>query len=283
MIWNSVYIMTVIDLIIILITIFALWNVYKNRELLKLLNLFSGMTLTWCGLVIIASFYFADIIIMHLLPIFIPDNEAVAVMRTLQLGFNWIVSTIGVSLIVLSIVYFNKVLFPKIMSMEDELKKLASTDSLTQAYNRTKFDEILSKETERARRYDHSLSVVLFDIDHFKKVNDTYGHLAGDQVLKTIVDITRKNIREIDYLIRWGGEEFMIILPETGLDKAEELAERIRQIIEIHQFNEIGKVTVSFGVAQLRKSDSEKTFIKRSDDALYKAKINGRNRVEVMT
>jgi diguanylate cyclase (GGDEF)-like protein len=125
------------------------------------------------------------------------------------------------------------------------------------------------------------LSLAIFDIDHFKEVNDTRGHIFGDYVLKTIADIARENIREIDYLVRWGGEEFMIILPETGLEKAEAISERIKKKIENHNFDKIGKVTVSFGVTQFKNEDSGETFILRADDALYKAKQNGRNRVEV--
>ncbi len=165
--------------------------------------------------------------------------------------------------------------------LEKELEKLATTDILTQAYNRVKFEEIIGSEVERAKRYDHSLSVIMFDIDHFKDVNDTYGHVAGDYVLKKVADITRENMRKTDYLIRWGGEEFMIISPETDLEKAGALAERIREVIESFSFDKAGKITVSFGVTQFNHDDTEDTFLKRADDTLYKAKTNGRNRVEV--
>ncbi len=165
--------------------------------------------------------------------------------------------------------------------MEEELKKLASTDRLTQAYNRLKFEEIITREIERVKRYNQSLSMAMLDIDYFKKVNDTYGHLAGDYVLKTIADIVRENIRKIDYLVRWGGEEFMIISPETDLERAKELAERIRKVIENYSFDKVQKVTVSFGVSQFKEDDTEDDFIKRVDDAMYKAKTSGRNRVEI--
>lgn len=233
------------------------------------------------GLVLIVLFYVADISVMHIVPLFVSDERAMMMMTTLHLGYNWIISTIGVTLIVLSIVYFNRVLFPRIMRLEHELKKLASTDSLTNAYNRSKFDEIIIKETERAKRYNHLLSLVIFDVDHFREVNDTYGHLFGDYVLKSIANLTRNNIRRIDYLVRWGGEEFMIILTETELKRAEALAARIKKEVELFNFKENVKVTVSFGVTQFRKDDSAGTFIKRADDGLYKAKVNGRNRVEV--
>jgi diguanylate cyclase (GGDEF)-like protein len=226
-------------------------------------------------------FYVADISIMHILPIFIPQEDAMSAMSNLHLGYNWIVTSVGIGLIIASILYSNMVLFPQIMHLEDELKEHASTDSLTKAYNRLKFDEIIEREINRSKRYDQVLSLIAFDIDHFKTVNDNFGHLFGDYVLKTIVNLTKDNIRGVDYLARWGGEEFMIILPETGLERAEALAQRIKEEIENYKFNKIVKVTVSFGVAQFKKDDSEDTLIKRADDALYKAKNKGRNRVEI--
>ena len=159
-----------------------------------------------------------------------------------------------------------------------ELKRLAITDKLTGAFNRTKFVEILKREIEMVSRYDQPLSLILFDIDHFKKTNDTYGHNAGDHVLKTIADIVRENIRKIDYFVRWGGEEFIILSSETDLEEAHTLAERIRKAIENYRFKNIGKVTISFGVTKFREGDTEELFIKRADDAMYEAKKKGRNR-----
>lgn len=166
-------------------------------------------------------------------------------------------------------------------TLEWELEKLATTDMLTQVFNRTKFYEIIKIETERIKRYNHSLSLILFDIDHFKKVNDTYGHGVGDYVLRTLTKIVKNNLREIDYLVRWGGEEFIIIAPETDLGKAKILAERIRTAVEDYKFNRIGTITISLGVTQFTNGDTEDTLIKRADDAMYKAKKRGRNRIEV--
>jgi len=164
---------------------------------------------------------------------------------------------------------------------EKELEILATTDKLTGAYNRTKFKEIIEREIEMVKRFNTPLSMIIFDIDHFKEVNDRYGHDVGDYVLQTIADIVRENIRKIDYFVRWGGEEFMILSSETNLDKAHALAERIRKIIEKHKFKTVRQVTVSFGVTQFKKRDTENNFIKRADDTMYKAKKEGRNRVEV--
>ena len=165
--------------------------------------------------------------------------------------------------------------------MEHELENLATTDRLTQAYNRTKFHEIIKGEIERVKRYGHPLSMILFDIDHFKKVNDNFGHSAGDYILKTLTSIVKENLREIDFLVRWGGEEFIVITPETDLEKAEILAERIRKAIEDYTFEQAGKITISLGVTRFRRDENEDSFIKRADDTMYKAKEKGRNRVEV--
>ncbi len=165
---------------------------------------------------------------------------------------------------------------------EEELKRLATTDRLTEAYNRTKFNEIIEREVERVKRYNQPLSIIIFDIDHFKNVNDEYGHNAGDRVLKTIADIVRENIRKIDYFVRWGGEEFMIISSDTGLQEAYLLAERIRQTIEDYMFEDVGKVTVSLGITEFEENDTPDSLIKRADDAMYEAKKKGRNRIEMI-
>jgi diguanylate cyclase (GGDEF)-like protein/PAS domain S-box-containing protein len=166
--------------------------------------------------------------------------------------------------------------------LESELQTRATTDTLTQVYNRIKYDEIMKREIERAKRYNHPLSLIMFDIDHFKMVNDTYGHAVGDYVLQALTHIVKLDLRETDYLVRWGGEEFVIIAPDTDIERAEILAERVRKSAEEYKFERVGTVTVSFGVTQFTINDTEDTFIKRTDDALYSAKRMGRNRVEVI-
>jgi len=166
--------------------------------------------------------------------------------------------------------------------LESDLEKLATIDKLTQVYNRTKFHEAIKIEFERTKRYNHALSTIMFDIDHFKNINDTYGHAVGDYILQTLPRIVKGKLREIDYLVRWGGEEFVVIIPETDMVKAEVLAERIRKAVEGYQFNDVGTVTISLGVTQFREDDSEDTLIKRADDAMYAAKGKGRNRVEAI-
>ncbi|WP_051524423.1 GGDEF domain-containing protein [Sulfurihydrogenibium subterraneum] len=165
-----------------------------------------------------------------------------------------------------------------------KLKKVAEekaiTDKLTGLFNRNIIDNLVEIEYERSKRTGKPISVILFDIDHFKKINDTYGHDKGDYVLKTVAQIARKTLRKSDYIIRWGGEEFLIILPETDLKGAITVAEKIRQNVENFYFKDISKVTVSLGVTQIKKNENLENAIKRADQALYLAKNKGRNRVE---
>ena len=148
-------------------------------------------------------------------------------------------------------------------------------DALTGAYNRNKIEQLLEREIERAVRYKSTLSLILFDLDHFKTVNDTYGHLSGDYVLKTVIRIIQEHIRKTDSLGRWGGEEFMLLAPETGMEQAIELAEKIRQHVELFAYKNVGTITISCGLAELKAGDTIDSLIKRADDALYKAKRNG--------
>lgn len=165
---------------------------------------------------------------------------------------------------------------------EKKLQELSEKDALTGIYNRRGFEKFLDMEFKLARRYKRPLSLIMFDVDNFKKINDTFGHDVGDEVLKRITEIVKKNIRSTDIFARWGGEEFMILLPETPLEKAKLVAEKLRRAIEKGDFGKVGKVTASFGVTQLKDEDTPETFIKRVDQAMYLAKRKGKNRVEVI-
>jgi len=162
-----------------------------------------------------------------------------------------------------------------------QLEILSATDRLTRVYNRLKLDEFLKSEFARSQRHGNPLSVILLDIDHFKAVNDTYGHQVGDKVLCEMADILQSRIRKSDLLGRWGGEEFMIICTETNLTSAHILAEQLRCTVEKHSFPVIRSKTASFGVAEWREDDTIESITKRADEALYRAKEGGRNRVEV--
>ncbi len=164
-----------------------------------------------------------------------------------------------------------------------QVEHLAVTDTLTETYNRRKFDEIVVHEHRRATHGKVPFSLIMFDIDHFKKVNDQYGHSCGDQVLKDLCRLIRVLIRQGDLLIRWGGEEFLVLLPATQIEEAGPLAERIRLEVAQTHFIDAGPITISLGVAQFRQGDSTDTVLKRVDNALYRAKQEGRNRVELET
>ena len=163
---------------------------------------------------------------------------------------------------------------------EERLEYLATTDPLTLLYNRRKFDELMEYELERDKRYQSGLSIIFCDIDHFKKINDMHGHDVGDDVLRELSAEIRTSLRQSDIVARWGGEEFIILIPNCTADTAVTIAENIRKKIETYKFNKAGKVTASFGVTHVLGHDDKTTLIKRVDKALYAAKENGRNRVE---
>lgn len=176
-------------------------------------------------------------------------------------------------------------------SAHQEIRQLSATDALTGCYNRVYLNERFEQELGRSMRYQQPLSVILADIDHFKSVNDTYGHQVGDEVLKAFAKLLRSAIREdIDWIVRYGGEEFLIVLPETGCDGTIVMAERLRRVISNKAFK-IGnlhlKVTASFGGASAcfdRKADSDiamADLVHHADTELYRCKNSGRNRSSV--
>ena len=162
-----------------------------------------------------------------------------------------------------------------------ELEKLSTTDSLTKLYNRLKIDELLEKTLYSAVRYGRVFSLIMIDIDHFKKVNDTFGHLVGDKALLQLTDILMAHIRKTDHVGRWGGEEFLIISEDTDLKGAELMAEKLRTAVSRSTFPDIGSLTISLGVTSYQEGDSRITMIQRVDTALYRAKESGRNQVVV--
>ncbi len=171
-------------------------------------------------------------------------------------------------------------------NLRDELQNLASHDALTGLLNRRAILEQLNSDVVRATRYGNELSVVIFDVDHFKQVNDTYGHHAGDRVLRELAEVTQQVVRVTDFVGRYGGEEFLLVLPMTNLHSAEELAERLRKRIEGILIEEVSEprysigVTISLGVASLTPDRQDPAEIVRvADEALYRAKHEGRNRV----
>lgn len=165
-----------------------------------------------------------------------------------------------------------------IFSMRENENKF-KYDNLTKTLNRNGFDYIYSLETKRCDRYKNPFSMIMLDIDFFKKVNDTHGHLVGDDTLIFLCDLINKSIRESDYLIRWGGEEFLILAPELDLTAALKLAEKVRSLVESTLFSTVGHITVSLSVAQKNYEETDRSFLKRLDDLLYESKRSGRNKI----
>ncbi len=163
--------------------------------------------------------------------------------------------------------------------MKDDFEKLATTDALTNVHNRYSIMNILSNEVNRSKRYDLLLSVIMIDIDHFKAVNDIHGHDVGDKTLVALSSLVSGSIRDVDYIGRYGGEEFIIIMPSTMLDNASLYAERLRQEVEDYSFEGINKITISMGIVELRDNENIDLLFKRLDDLLYLSKNNGRNRI----
>jgi len=166
---------------------------------------------------------------------------------------------------------------------ERRIRYLATTDTLTGTSNRGEFSRRLAEEIARAHRHGRPLGLVMFDLDHFKRINDRHGHDAGDAVLRGVMEVVRQRVRLGDAIGRWGGEEFMLLLPESALPNTLVTAERLRAGIEAQRFALAERVTASFGVVVLERGEGFDALVKRADVALYRAKSAGRNRVETVS
>lgn len=172
----------------------------------------------------------------------------------------------------------------RLISLMEEnvrLNYLIRKDKLTSLYNKAFIEEQLDVQCGMVRRYHRECSVIFFDIDHFKRINDNFGHSVGDEVLIAISSLISNHIRSTDMLARWGGEEFLLLLPETGIEEAKIVANKICSLVEQHDFDIVKKVTISLGVTLVLASDTVLSILNRVDKALYKAKHSGRNQVVV--
>jgi diguanylate cyclase (GGDEF)-like protein len=163
---------------------------------------------------------------------------------------------------------------------EQRVRFLADHDPLTELLNRQAAERVYEREHARASRHGLPLSVLIFDIDHFKQINDHYGHDRGDQVLRALPALVREHLRASDTLVRWGGEEFVIIAPHTSEDLAVQLGEKLQGALQTATVGIPEPVTISIGVSRCQLADSLYTAVDRADQALYRAKHAGRNRVE---
>jgi len=163
----------------------------------------------------------------------------------------------------------------------EQLIRQAITDSLTKVYNRFKLDEAITAEIYRTKRSGETFGIVMLDIDHFKRINDTHGHQVGDEVLVTFAEVLKRSARAIDVVGRWGGEEFLILCPGTDEEGCRVMAEKMRTALADQTFPNAQSLSASFGVTQYRQDETAQVVIARADEALYRAKENGRNRVEI--
>jgi len=167
----------------------------------------------------------------------------------------------------------------ELYSITASLEEQASVDQLTGALNRSKFEQFFELEVNKAKLNNNILTMIIIDIDHFKIVNDTYGHNIGDEVLKGVSSLVKNTLKRVDLFARWGGEEFVVLMPGTELKGALILAEKLRVLIEQNSFSTAGSITASFGIGSYKEGETKKEFFNKVDEALYEAKKGGRNRV----
>ncbi len=201
----------------------------------------------------------------------------------LELARNLLALTAG--FMTLALLYLHTRFLENALGQENSQRKfaeqLATTDPLTGIANRRAFEEALSREIAFAKRYQEPLTLILFDLDDFKQLNDQYGHSAGDRVLYKLCKEVKKELRQSDIFARWGGEEFVVLAPRLPLDSARYLAERLRASLATMPLIPIESVTASFGVAEFKFRESSREFFQRADAALYQAKRSGKNRVVI--
>lgn len=211
------------------------------------------------------------------------NNKWIAIRYDQRVDYTllWQVSAVFVLLLFIGgLVYLKQVsLKRQLEAAYRQTERLAVTDKLTGVYNRHRLDQVLGEEARQANRYGDVFGVIILDIDHFKAINDRFGHRSGDAVLREFVDVLRHNCRQTDLLGRWGGEEFLIIAPHADKADLAAFTEKLRGAIETTPFTEAGRVTTSIGASLYRPGDTPDTLVKRADDALYDAKRQGRNTV----
>ena len=233
-----------------------------------------GLLWTAITVLVLLAYYLLEINGIDM-PQGIPE-EYIATIKLL----TWLVS---ISLVVVCLFIYEVSVNMLTNRLNEEQRKLAyeaTHDSLTGLLNRKSLQTSINLAIDSHRRHGKIAALFYIDLDNFKPINDNHGHNVGDEVLKEFTRIVSSNIRKADIFARWGGEEFVILLPETDVGTAIKMADKLRAVTEEHHYTSVNKITASFGVTRLIKGDNETKFINRADDALYKAKKNGRNRVE---
>ena len=227
------------------------------------------------------SIYLGIFVLTISVLMFYPDDKLLAISYSYEFKSRLIYSFLTVSCSFAFYEYARQESFRRMREMSNDFEKQAMQDPLSGLLNRRGMLEELQREFDRSKRYQNELTVMMCDIDHFKKINDQYGHDKGDETIKELADIFKSGLRKQDSIARWGGEEYLLLLPETNGEQALQLAEKLRIKIEQTEFHHNNKnfnVTVSFGLYQINQDDSIDQSISNADNNLYKAKEQGRNR-----
>ena len=240
------------------LSIFLLAIIFKRKRGLLLVLLAVLLYCTCC----IAQYYNPGLIVPH----------ATEIDKLIDLLVALVLATTSISIIAVYVI--------KVYEVEEaKIRQFADEDALTGIYNRRKLYEYLTKELEYVKRENLPLFVIMFDLDNFKKINDTYGHSVGDMVLQHTAGVVSEQLRSHDFFARYGGEEFLVVLRNTKRADALLVAERIRTKVESHQYDDGVRATISVGLAVSEKEDCVESLVQRVDEYLYKAKEEGRNRI----
>lgn len=272
---NLIYIITAYQVIMAISYLFTL----KQYDLLNYFSILGLMVITLAIYLLPNKIMFSQIItIVFSILFFLYNCQKFEGLKSHE--FYRIVTYQSILLIYCNINYcWTETNKRKIFAANRELFELSAKDPLTGIYNRKKFDEEIDKWISFSKRYDSSFSLILFDIDDFKRINDKYGHIVGDSVIKNIAEIISKSIRDTDIFARWGGDEFVILLPNTDIQQAKEIAERMRKYIRDNLYEMEENITCSFGLASYEKNDTTQSLLRKADDLLFKAKTKGKDRV----
>jgi diguanylate cyclase (GGDEF)-like protein len=203
-------------------------------------------------------------------------NQWISIKQAPKYDYTLLVSVLSIVFVFFAFFLYHHIQLKKLNKL---LKFLSITDNLTGIGNRLSLDQQLESNLHLAERYQQQFSIILLDIDYFKTINDQYGHPIGDYALKTVSQLLSKNVREVDILGRWGGEEFLIICPGQTVDGARFLAEKLRKAIDTNVFEHFSNLSCSFGISAYKENDDSNKIIVRADNALYLAKSRGRNKV----
>jgi diguanylate cyclase (GGDEF)-like protein len=269
---NFIFRIIIVSLMIAIVSLFIARDIYKNTQHKFSTVVQRYMLISFVALSIIMLVRIGGIFLEKINHDLMSGDAIYQITLILTIALS-IAFALGILWVLL------KDLEAKLLERAKDLEEAALHDHLTHAGNRRKFNIVANEERSRHIRHQRHLSLALLDIDHFKKVNDTFGHDVGDEVLTTLVKKISEVTRDIDAIYRWGGEEFTVLMPETNIDMAIKACERIRQHVEKNILTDHGPLTISIGVTELRNEESINSLVKRADILMYQAKTKGRNRV----